>query len=83
MPAIGVAAVLSIAMKTVPLGSFVFPTAWNENCAPLSIVTPLAMRVALAAVELPKSKVEPGAIALPMLPLAVKTPLAAVELSKN
>lgn len=42
-PAIGVAAVLLIAVKMVPAFSLVFATAVNLYCAPLAIVTPLAV----------------------------------------
>ena len=43
MPLIGVALELLRTVKTVPLESFLFPTACRANCAPLAIVTPLAM----------------------------------------
>ena len=43
VPLIGLAEVLLITVKTVPTVSLLFATAWRLNCAPLLIVTPLAL----------------------------------------
>ena len=43
MPAIGVAAVLLITVKTVPGISVPLPRSAKENCAPVLMVTPLAI----------------------------------------
>ena len=42
MPSIGLAEGLLIAVKALPAVSFLFATVLRQNCAPVSIVTPLA-----------------------------------------
>jgi hypothetical protein len=52
VPAIGVAAVLSITVKTVPFVSALLPASAKENCAPLLMVMPRATTLsALASLE--------------------------------
>ena len=52
VPAIGLAEILSITMKIVPIGSLRWPTPLKSNSAPLLIVTPLATTLSDFAVLL-------------------------------